>query len=84
MTVPSSLAGKALDVFSGGAEQRKLRTICSVFPHNDNTNNANIWDVYGDAFGYLRSVFTEELYRVLTNNVIQPRCPVLEVCKEHH
>lgn len=58
MEVSSSLAGKALDIFGGGTEHRKLRAICSIFPHDDNIDNANILNVYSEAFWYLRSVLT--------------------------
>jgi hypothetical protein len=65
MKVTSSLAGKALDIFGGGTEHRKLRAICSIFPHDDNINNENILNVYAEAFGYLRSVFTGVLLRAV-------------------
>ena len=58
ITAPGSLIGKALNVFSG-AEHRKLRAICSFFPHDDNTDNPNVWEAYAESFGYLRFVFIE-------------------------
>ena len=57
--VPDVFTGKTLDVFGGGAELLKLRSVCSAFPHDDDTNNAKIWDIYEDAFVYLRFIFIE-------------------------
>jgi hypothetical protein len=56
MQAPSSLAGKALGVFRSKTEQ-KLRSTCSAFPHDDNTQITNIAEIYIDALGYLRSAF---------------------------
>jgi hypothetical protein len=53
---PTSLAGKALGIFGGGAEQKKLKTIQSFFPHENNTRIGDIADVYVDALEYLRLV----------------------------
>jgi hypothetical protein len=68
MTVSSSLASKALDVFGGGPGHRKLRFFRSIFPHDDNTSIPDVLDVYADALKCLRFVLIQTL--LFTRGVI--------------
>ena len=68
--MPSSLAGRAMDVFSGTSEHRKLKNIRSAFPHDDDTDNANICDIYADAFVFLRYFLVGVLFKLSTNTIL--------------
>jgi hypothetical protein len=56
-----SLASKALEVLRGGGEnaviRKKLASIRSFFPHDDDSLAMNIPDMYHDVLEFLRSVF---------------------------
>jgi hypothetical protein len=68
--VSTSLAGKARSIFSGGAEQTRLRSIRSVFPHEDSTQITNIADIYAEALGYFRFVIPESFFVHLPHIVL--------------
>jgi hypothetical protein len=71
--VTTSLAGKARSIFSSGAEQKRLRSIRSVFPHEDSIQITNIMDIYAEALGYFRFVIAESLFVHLPHiKVISP------------
>jgi len=70
-----SLAGKTRSIFGGWADQKKLRSIGSIFPHEDSTQIPNIEDIYVEALGYFRFVIARSLIAHLPHIVmISPEC----------
>jgi len=63
--VTSSIVSKTWGIFGGGAEQKRLRSIRSVFPHEDCCQISNITEIYAEALQYFRFVTTQLLVMCL-------------------